>query len=396
MKDDAKQINKIKNILVIKLSSIGDCLLATPAVQSIRKGYPESFITWLIEDKSKDIALQNPWVDEVIVVDKKNFGILDYFRLFRRLRKRHYDISIDLQGVDRTSLFAYLSGAKERYVEEFANLGFLSNRKISREGRKPEHAVDFYLFLAQNSGGEKLREIGTFMHTTPEDKAFAVNFISDNFGILRTADHGAGETGGGTELFCDGKEVPFVGINPSGAWKTKRWPTKYFIELSKNLIEAFDARIVIFGGKGDEYFAEEIIKGAKSNNIKSAAGKTTLKQARELLGVMDYFVTPDSGLMHIAAGIGRLTTIALFGATDPALTGPYGVNAIVLKDNLSCMPCFEKECPLNKMDKNEMKECVLCMKRITPSTVFNLIAGNLRYHNACYKNYKNCKGNLIC
>ena len=74
------------NILIIKLSSIGDCLLATPAVESIRKGYPDSFITWLIEDKSKDIALLNPNIDDVLVIDKKNFKFKDYLSLIKKIR----------------------------------------------------------------------------------------------------------------------------------------------------------------------------------------------------------------------------------------------------------------------------------------------------------------------
>ncbi|MCL4542701.1 MAG: glycosyltransferase family 9 protein [Deltaproteobacteria bacterium] len=345
----------IKNILIIKLSSIGDCLLATPAIESIRKGYPDSFITWLIEDKSKDIALLNPNVDEVIVIDKKKFKISDYLSLIKKLKSRHYDLSIDLQGVDRTSIFAFLSGAKIRCVEEYANLGFLNNKKIIRGGRPPEHAAQFYLFLAEKCGGKKIPDINFALITSDEDKKFAGGFLKKNF---------------------DGNidNNLFVGINPAGAWKTKRWPIKYFIELSKRLILAFHVNIVIFGGKGDECFAQEILKEVESDKIKSAVSKTSLKQAKELLMKMDYFITPDSSLMHIASSIEGLKTIALFGPTDPKLTGPLGKNSVVLRDNLYCMPCFKKECPLNKTENKNLKECVLCMRRITPDKVFSEIS----------------------
>ncbi len=353
---DSKDIN---NILIIKLSSIGDCLLATPAIESVRKGYPNSFITWLIEDKSKDIALLNPNVDEVIVIDKKNFKIRDYLSLIKRLKNRRYDLSIDLQGVDRTSVFAFLSGAKIRYVEEYANLGFLNNKKIIRKGRPLEHAVNFYLFLAEKCGGEKVSDINLALITSNEDKKFADDFLKNNF---------RGNINNNI----------FVGINPTGAWKTKRWPIKYFIELSKRLILSFGANIVIFGGKGDEYFAQEIIKEVDSDKIKSAVSRTSLKQAKELLAKMDYFITPDSGLMHIASSINDLKTIALFGSTDPKLTGPLGKNSTVLRDNLYCIPCFKKECPLNKIENKNLKECVLCMKRITPDKVFNEISEDIK------------------
>ena len=346
------------NILIIKLSSIGDCLLATPAIESIRKAHPDSFITWLIEDKAKDIALLNPHVDEVLIIDKKNFKIKNYLSLIKKLRSRRYDLSIDLQGVDRTSIFSFLSGAPVRYVEEYANLGFLCNKKIPRKGRPLEHAVKFYLFLASNTGGKKIEEPNLTLVTSEEDKKFALDFMKNNFAKLVK------------------KEI-FIGINPTGTWKTKRWPIKYFIELSKKMINSFNANIVIFGGKGEDYLADEISEHFNGSNVVSAVGKTTLKQAKELLAEMDYFVTPDSGLMHIASSISRLKTIALFGPTDPELTGPVGKNFTVLRDNLICIPCFKKECPLNKIENNNLTECALCMKRITPNAVFKIIKRDL-------------------
>lgn len=359
----------IKNILIIKLSSIGDCLLATPAIESIRRGYPESFITWLVEDKAKDAALLNPHVDEVVVIDKRTFGLKEYLGLVWRLRKRKYDVSIDLQGVDRTSILAFLSGARKRFVEEYADLGFLSNEKIIRKGRPLEHAVKFYLFLAENCGGAKIEEPRLLMNVSEADEKFAADFIEDNFGP---------ENPGGGNGAGNGRRI-FVGINPGGAWKTKRWPIRYFVELSRRLMDGYGTCIIIFGGKDDEFQAAEIIKtlGGKDARIASAAGKTTLKQAKALLGKMDFFVTPDSGLMHIASSVEGLRTIAIFGPTDPELTGPVGNGCVVMKDSLICMPCFKKECPLNKTVKNDFKECVLCMKRIHPDAVLSEIGKNI-------------------
>ncbi|MHB8231708.1 MAG: glycosyltransferase family 9 protein [bacterium] len=359
------------NILIIKLSSIGDCLLATPAIESIRKGHPDSFITWLVEDKAKDIAMLNPYVDEVMVIDKKKFKIRDYLSLIKKLRSRRYDLSVDLQGVDRTAIFAFLSSSRARYVEEYADLGFLSNKKIPRKGRPLEHAVKFYLYLATKAGGEKIEEPELTLVASEEDKKYASDFLENNFGI--TAGITAGTAAGSKNIF--------VGINPTGMWKTKRWPVKYFIKLSKELIDSFNANIVIFGSKGEEYFAEEILNSLKpqnaAKNLASSVGKTTLKQAKELLAKMDYFITPDSGLMHVASTVKTLKTLSLFGPTDPELTGPVGKNSTVLRDNLICIPCFKKECPLNKIENNNLTECVLCMKRITPDSVFDIIKKDL-------------------
>ncbi len=353
----------VENILIIKLSSIGDCLLSTPAVESIRKGYPDSFITWLIEDKAKDIAFLNPYANEVLVIDKNNFKFKDYLSLIKKLRRRRYDLSIDLQGVDRTSIFAFLSGARIRCYEEYATLGFLGNKKIIRKGRPLEHAVKFYLFLAENCGGAKVEEPELKLLTSEEDKRFAADFLENNFNADDDVNKGI-----------------FIGINPGGTWKTKKWPVKYFIELSKKLIDYFNANIIIFGGSGEEYLAGDILKALNSRKAASAVGKTNLKQAKELLAKTSFFITPDSGLMHIASSIESLKTIALFGPTDSRLTGPVGKNWTLLKGNLMCIPCFKKDCPLNKSDKtdnNNHAECVLCMKRITPDSVFDIIKKDL-------------------
>ncbi len=365
-----KQKQNIKNILIIKLSSIGDCLLATPAIESIRRAYPESFITWLIEDKSKDIALLNPNINKVIVIDKKNYRLKDYLKLIATLKSDKYDMSVDLQGVDRTSLFAFLSGAKERYVEEYANLGFLSNKKINRKGRKPEHAAKFYLYLAASSGGAVLDSIKPIFKTNKADEEFANKFISDKFGSPNNTI----------------KNTIFVGINPGGAWATKKWPIEYFAKLSELILEKYDARIVIFGGKEDEISAKNIISILRSNFdfagasaaaraaanataadtaynlIADATGQTTLMQAKELIAKMDYFITGDSGLMHIAASIENgPEIISLFGPTSSELTGPIGKDNIkILRSGLICSPCFKKSCILadkkadKKIDKKGM------------------------------------------
>jgi heptosyltransferase-1 len=358
------------NILIVKLSSIGDCFLATPAIESIRKGYPGSFITWLIEDKSKDVAFLNPNVDEILVIDKKKFKFKDYLSLIRKIRKFRYDIAIDLQGVDRSAIFSFLSGAPVRYCVEYAKLGFLCNRKIIRRGMPHEHAVNFYLFLAEKSGGAKIDKPQPILITSPEDKKFAEDFLKNSFENI--------------------ENKIFIGINPTGTWKTKRWPVKYFIEISRRLLDFFgdNARIIIFGGKGEEYLSDEILQALNGKNVASAVGKTTLKQAKELLSKMDYFITPDSGLMHVAASIDSLKTIALFGPTDPNLTGPVGKNFTVLRDNLICIPCFKKECPLNKVDDKNLTECVLCMKRITPDSVFDIIKNDYLIKNERYFNIR--------
>ena len=161
---------------------------------------------------------------------------------------------------------------------------------------------------------------------------------------------------------------PLIAINPSARWVKKRWPAASYSALINQLIKELKAGIIIVGSKDDIPIAEEI-KSLVNERIYIATGKTSIKRLSALLEKVNLLITNDSGPMHIAAALGTPVT-ALFGPTDPELTGPYGRGHVVLRKNLDCSPCLRRPCTKGKP---------VCMEMITveeaAKAVLNRIKG---------------------
>ncbi len=154
-----------------------------------------------------------------------------------------------------------------------------------------------------------------------------------------------------------------VGINPGGNWNPKRWPKEYFAGIADRLIKEFSARIIITGSLEDLALAEEIRALMQGEPI-LACGIFNLKQFALMSKILDLFISADSGPLHIANAVGAKKIIALFGPTDPAITGPFpSENVIILRKDVGCkIPCYAVVCKNNR-----------CMKAITVDDVMETV-----------------------
>lgn len=143
----------------------------------------------------------------------------------------------------------------------------------------------------------------------------------------------------------------------------KRWPREYWAELADRLIEGFEAKVIFFGGPQDIALAKKITESMKTKPI-VACGMFNLKESAALLKQIDLFICADTGPMHIANAVGVKRMIALFGPTDPAITGPFPMkNVQILHKNVGCkIPCYIVECKDNR-----------CMKTITVEDVIGKV-----------------------
>jgi lipopolysaccharide heptosyltransferase I len=329
-----------KKILIIKPSSLGDVVHSLPFLNALRERFPKAEIHWVIAKGFEDLLTGHPMVKKIWIINKDIWKKLSKIRssfqeiriLLRELRKERYDIVIDLQGLLRSGVITGATGSPVR-------IGFEEGREGSRffytskvEGGKDIHAVDRYL------------KIAAFLGCNIKDVCFPFPLSFNS--ALRTPHSALNED--------------YAVMVPGARWKTKRWPPEKFGELSSLL----PIRTVIVGGRGDKSIAKEILASSGNKSI-SVVGKTDLKGLIEIIRGARFIVSNDSGPMHIAAALG-IPVFAIFGPTDPVRTGPYGKGHTVIREEVSCSPCFKKNC-------GDMK----CMESLSVEKVYGIIKRKL-------------------
>ncbi len=339
------------NILVVKLSAIGDVIHTLPSLTALRSLYPQAHITWVVEEAAADLILNHPHLDEVLVSRRKAWiqdiksGNLrkawrEICQFIRDLRKRPYDLIIDFHGLFKSSIIVFLSGGKRKLgydsLQELS--GLFLNEKIPEDMNK--HAVDRYLDFPLYLGAKKER--AEFILPQSAD--------TENKVKLLLASHGLDENN-------------YIAINPIAYWDTKLWDNEKFAKLA-DLIQAKLKKKVVFTGSESKSI-EKITAKMKSTGI-NLGGKTSLMELSCLFKKALMVITTDSGPMHLACAVGT-PVVALFGPTDPKRTGPYGGGHIVISDNLSCSPCFLKKCKTTN-----------CMKNITPKQVYSVVESKIK------------------
>ncbi|MBU0480670.1 MAG: lipopolysaccharide heptosyltransferase II [Proteobacteria bacterium] len=321
---------KPDKILIRSTNWIGDAIMTTPAVRTIRENYPEAMISILAYPWVADIFRNCPHVDEVIIFDKKGVhqGLQGLWRLAGELRSRRFDLAILLQNAFEAAFITLLAGipARAGYIRDGRRLLLNYPVAIRPEVRKL-HQVHYYQWLCRDlgmtAGPDEL-----FLQVSSEAAQWAADFVA----------------GAGTR--------PVIGLNPGAAYgPAKCWPVERYGELAAVLTEKYNAVIPVFGTGADQTTAETIRSFAPEHVI-DLAGKTSLGEAMALIASCDVFVTNDSGLMHVAAAQ-KTPLVAIFGSTDPVATGPFAEDVLIIRKEMECQPCFKTHC---RTDFSCMKE----------------------------------------
>jgi heptosyltransferase I len=318
-----------ERILIVKLSAIGDIIHTLPAVAALRRAYPEAWLAWIVERAGASLLRGNPDLDELITVDthawRANWwmGLRQIWYVTRHLRRASFDLCIDFQGLLKSALFAYVSGAPQR-------LGF--PRQLCREPlsvvftnlRGPlvdptAHVVDQAVELLQALG------------VTTSERRFTIPLTDAD-------EHFAERVWRELGLRSD---VPVVVLYPGAAWKTKRWGELNFARLNDALIRRFQVRTLLTWGPGEEFLVQRVARATAYTP--AIAPATTLLQLAALIARCRVFVGGDTGPLHLAAAVGT-PTVALFGPSSPQRNGPYGPGHVVLHRQLPCSHCYQRTC----------------------------------------------------
>lgn len=331
------------NILIVKLSAIGDVIHALPSLAALRDLYPRAHITWVVEEASADLVRNHPYLDRVLVSRRKNWGrdfaagrvrksFQEIASFISELRDRRYDLVIDFHGLFKSSFIVSLSGGKRKLgydsMQELS--GLFLNEKIPEDMNK--HAVDRYLDFLRHLGAD----IKNIRCVLPDDREAVqkIENLMKEFSL---------------------QEKKFIAVNPVALWETKLWSDERFASLADEINNQLKIKVVFTGNEKEPL--ERITKLMTTEGI-NLGGRTSLIELASLYKKARTVISTDSGPMHLAAAVGT-PVVALFGPTDPKRTGPYGPGHTVIRTALECSPCFLKKCPTKKCMEDITSEQVL-------------------------------------
>lgn len=329
-------------ILVIKFSSLGDVIISTAAVKAIREKFAKNYkISLLAGNESKNIFWSCPYLDELLVCDLKSRdkGIAGLWKLGASLRKKNFDIVIDLQNNRQSHILSFLSLSPNRYGYGNKKFSFLLNHRAKEEKIVLDPLAHQFKIL-------KMLEIpleGTHLELWPskDDSRFIEEFLN-------------------SQWLSSNQKIVGININASSRWVTKSWPLKHIIKLCEELSRR-EIRIVITGVQQDLEQANILENTLKNTKLINACGKTTVGQLASLIKKCDVYISADSAPLHIAAGVGT-PFVALFGPTDPRRHLVPAKDYTLIKKDLPCSPCYKSKCK----DKS-------CMDSITAEEVLGAV-----------------------
>jgi heptosyltransferase-2 len=339
-----------ENILIRGVNWVGDAVMTLPAIKAIRKSMPGRKLHLLVKPWVSPVFEKDPHIDEIILYDDRYQGIRGKYRLSKTLKEKGFSLAILLQNAFDAALITYLAGIPERIGYARDKRGFLLTKPIPYEGEdRKMHHIDYYLELLKRAGIDAPFS-EPWLYLSMEERLWARDILKD-------------------------MKRPVIGISPAASYgPAKHWRAERFAKVAKRIIKELNGSVVIFG-KG---ITDATVQLSQISNDKTRllymVDKTTLRELIALISECDALLTTDSGPMHIGYAV-KTPLIAIFGSTDPSLTGPVGKGNIVIKKDIECSPCFERECK-----KPQMR----CMEEITAEEVFNAIKSLLPKNKAVF------------
>lgn len=348
-------------ILIIKLSAIGDVIHTLPALALLRRSFPESSISWVVEEKAAGIVVGHPQLDTVIVSGRKRW-IYDLaqpwrwpavFRetasFIRELRSERYDLVIDFQGLFKSAVLVLLSrSACKAGHDRTRELSYMALTHRIAPPPAEMHAIEKNISLV--NAVCKLTAVSGSVRTSHNKDASQQSYSASD-GMAAPRKQERERVGALLQSSRIDPSRPLILINAPAGWETKRWNGAKMAALADRLISTYNAHLMYTGTAVDAAYIDGIIARMRHPAV-NAAGRTTLKELACLIKWAQLFVTTDSGPMHLAAALGK-PIVALFGPTAPWRTGPYKTRARIVRKGLPCSPCYKRQC-----------DSMACMKEI--------------------------------
>ena len=325
-KEDLSDAN-IKDILVIRLDRIGDMVMTTPIFRALKEKWPDAQITVLVNPVNKNIVINNPFIDCILIYDRENKhkSLNNRLSFFKGIRKSEFDLVIDpyLDYELNTSFITRIVGSKYRLGFEFAGREFFYNIRYASNtfsvSTDKKHMIDYNLGLIGCIGvkaNKKQPEI--FLGADEKENA---SRILEKVGV--------------------NPENRIIGIHPGGNYESQRWPIERFAAVSDHLITNYHANVLLFGSQDERHLISEFRDSADKNPI--ILDNLNLREFISVLSHCNLLLCNNSGPLHISTAL-NIPTVSTMGPTVPFHWWPRGDNHIVLRKDLDCSPCKKGIC----------------------------------------------------
>lgn len=311
----------MNRILVVLPNWFGETLFATPFLRALRDQHPNAYIATLSWPQCRAVLENNPHVDEILEYDEKgkHRGLWQRYQIARMLRRQTFDTAFILRRSLSRTILMMASGIKGRIGFDNAKSGLFLSRRVSVEPHKGHKAATYLKLLDKDnpSAGDLRYEF--FLDQKERDDASAL-----------------------LEKNRVRKGQPFVILHPGANWFHKRWPAERFAKLGDWLVQKYQIRVLVTGAPEDLMIGESINRRMEQP-VLSLVGRTTPRQLAAILEKSRLLISNDTGIMHVAVALSR-PAVALYGPTDPELTGPLGdaQKTVVIHHRDCCpsIPCY--------------------------------------------------------
>ncbi len=324
----------LEAILVTRLRFMGDIVLTTPLLSVLRQAYPHAHIGYLAEAPYAQLLQPHPWVDSVYELDRRKGGLP--LQLLRSLRRRKWDLAIDLFGNPRSALLTFLSGATMRIGGDFRGRRHYYTLRI-RPAERMLTAIQFHLSYLQplhlQAAAEK-----PMIQITAAELQWAADYLA-----------AAGYD----------PDRPIVGLHPGATWPAKKWFPDRFAELARRLHHEAKVQVLFTCGPGEEALVEHIVQ--LSGLTLPPATVLSLRQLAAVIKRLVVFVSNDCGPLHLAPAVDT-ATVGIFGPGEPEIWFPYDAadGHRLVYQQVDCSRCHRDFC-----------ETMYCMKAISVAMVYD-------------------------
>jgi ADP-heptose:LPS heptosyltransferase len=331
-----------KRVLIILLGAIGDVVRALPLLGRMRRGWPQAYIAWAVEPKSKPIIEGHRWLDQLIVYDRR-YAPWSFVPFLRQVRAGRFDLVVDLQRHLKSGIVGVVSGARDRIGFAAANTKEFNHRFTTRQ---IESQPNLRLKLMQ------YQAFADALGTPPAPIEFGLSLPPEEDARARAAVAGA--------------RRPLMAVILGSSWPSRLYFPESVAVVIRDLARPVDGGPPLFpvliGAAEEAAIGDAVMRNLDGVEVLNLVGRTRL---RDLIGIFSECAVafgPDSGPMHIAAAVG-CPVVSLWGATAPQRSAPWGYADLAIHGEIPCHPCYLRDCPIGRE----------CMRRIAPAAVAAMV-----------------------